>query len=257
MKQTEIVAQLKTLGVRPGSVLIVHSSFRNIRPPEGIEGGVEGLIAALRTALGEQGTLVMPSMSSLDDQIFSPTTTPCDDLGAVADTFWRLPGVLRSDSHHAFAAIGPHAAEITAPHPAEIPHGLDSPPGRVYALGGQVLLLGIGHDSNTTIHVAENIAEVPYGLDYHVLELQDGKPVRVDYREVDHCGERFELVDEWLAEKGLQRKGTVGVGEAILCNSRDVVQTVLAHLQEDKLAFLHPAGTDEECDKARASIPSS
>ena len=55
----------------------------------------------------------------------------CIGVGVVADTFWRLPGVRRSDSPHAFAAAGPRAAEITAPHPIDVPHGPDSPVGRV------------------------------------------------------------------------------------------------------------------------------
>ena len=72
-------------------------------------------------------------------------------MGIVAQTFWQLPGVLRSDSPHAFAAAGPQAARITA-HPVDVPHGLDSPVGRVYELDGQVLLLGVDHTANTTIH---------------------------------------------------------------------------------------------------------
>jgi aminoglycoside 3-N-acetyltransferase len=112
-----------------------------------------GLIAALRIAVGPQGTLVMPSMTSDDDHPFDPKTTPCMDMGIVADTFWGLTGVLRSDNPAAFAAIGPQAARITAPHPIDPPHGLNSPVGRVYELDGQVLLLGVAHDSNTTIHL--------------------------------------------------------------------------------------------------------
>jgi aminoglycoside 3-N-acetyltransferase len=83
-------------------------------------------------------------------------------MGIVADTFWRLPGVLRSDSPHAFAARGAHAAAIAKEHPVDVPHGPDSPVGRVHDLGGDVLLLGVGHDSNTTIHLAENLAGVRY-----------------------------------------------------------------------------------------------
>ncbi len=80
-----------------------------------------GLIAALQTALGPEGTLVMPSMSSDDDHPFDPKTTPCAEMGVVAETFWRVPGVLRSDSPHAFAAIGSQAVQITAPHPVVAP----------------------------------------------------------------------------------------------------------------------------------------
>ena len=81
-------------------------------------------------------------------------------MGIVAETFWRSPDVLRSDSPHAFAAIGPRAKEITAAHPLDPPHGLNSPVGRAYELDAQVLLLGVGHYANTTIHLAENLAGV-------------------------------------------------------------------------------------------------
>ena len=91
----------------------------------------------------------MPSMTDDDEHPFDPRTTSCPGMGGVADVFWRMPGVLRSDSPHAFAAVGPEAAGITADHPLDLPHGLDSPVGCVYELDGQVLLLGVGHDANT------------------------------------------------------------------------------------------------------------
>ena len=59
---------------------------------------------------------------------------------------------MRSDSPHALQLLARRPAHITAPHPVDLPHGLNSPVGRVYELDGQVLLLGVGHDSNTTIH---------------------------------------------------------------------------------------------------------
>ena len=100
----------------------------------------------------------MPSMTEDDDHPFDPRQTPCTGMGVVAQTFWQQPAVMRSDSPHAFAASGPQASHITAPHPVDLPHGLNSPVGRVYELDGQVLLLGVGHDSNTTIHLAEHLA---------------------------------------------------------------------------------------------------
>ena len=47
--RSEVADQLRTLGVRPGGVLLVHTSFRAVRP---IEEGPLGLIDALRSALG-------------------------------------------------------------------------------------------------------------------------------------------------------------------------------------------------------------
>ena len=72
-----------------------------------MEDGPEGLIAALRSAEGPEGTLVMPSMTADDDHPFDPRATSCIGMGIVAQTFWQLPEVLRSDSPHAFAAAGP------------------------------------------------------------------------------------------------------------------------------------------------------
>ncbi len=247
----QLAEQLLALGVKPGGVLLVHTSLRNIGP---VEGGPEALIEALRTALGQDGTLLMPSMTDDDDHPFDPTTTACPGMGVVADTFWRLPGVLRSDIPHAFAAAGPKAALITAPHPVDPPHGLRSPVGRVYELDGQVLLLGVGHDSNTTIHLAENLAGVRYRRAMHVTVLRCGKPARFDYGEIDHCCERFDLVDSWLHETGLQRKGIVGRSPSRLAGSRDIVDVVLERLSSKETIFLHPKGIDIECDEARDSI---
>lgn len=246
-----LVRQLRQLGITPGGVLLVHTSFSNVKP---VEGGPEGLIAALQTAIGTQGTLVMPSMSYDDDHPFEKRLSPCPEMGVVADTFWRLPGVMRSDNNHAFAAAGPLAETILAPHPMDVPHGLNSPVGRVYERDGQVLLLGVGHDSNTTIHLAENLAGVRYRREKHLTILRDGKPVRFDYREIDHCCQNFMLVDGWLEEKRLQRRGKAGHAEARLVRSRDVISVVTEHLSANETIFLHPAGFDEECDDARASL---
>ena len=246
-----LVRELLELGVRPGGIVLVHTSFSNVKP---VEGGPEGLILALRTALGTEGTLVMPSMSYDDDHPFDKTVSPCPEMGVVADTFWRLPGVMRSDNNHAFAAVGPRAATILAPHPIEFPHGLDSPVGRVYELDGQVLLLGVGHDSNTTIHLAENLAGVRYRRDKYVTLLRNGRWVRFDYREIDHCCQNFARADGWLGERGLQQDGKVGHAEVRLMRSRDVVSVVMEQLGRNKTIFLHPEGFDEECDDARASL---
>jgi aminoglycoside 3-N-acetyltransferase len=247
----QLTQQLDELGVAPGGVLLVHCAFSHVKP---IENGPEGLIAALQRAIGPGGTLVMPSMTDDDDQPFDPRTTPCRHLGVVANTFWQLPEVLRSDSPHAFAAHGPQAAQITAPHPLEVPHGLDSPVGRVYQLDGQVLLLGVGHDDNTIIHLAESVAGVRYRRKKHVTVLRDGQPTRFEYGEIDHCGQKFQLAETWLEAMTLQRKGSVGHAEARLIRSRDIVRVVVEQVQRDETVFLHPLGVDVQCDEARLSL---
>jgi aminoglycoside N3'-acetyltransferase len=247
----ELAAALLDLGVVPGGVLLVHTSFSRVGP---VEGGPHGFVAALRMALGPAGTLVMPSMSDDDDRPFDPAKTPCAGMGIVADTFWRLPGVRRSDSPHAFAAIGPNSAAITAAHPPDLPHGLNSPVGRVYELDGQILLVGIGHDANTTIHLAESMAGVRYRRPKVLTMLIDRRPERYDYEEIDHCCENFNHMDGWLDREQRQRRGTIGEAEARLMRSHEVVETALRCLEEDETVFLHLPGVDAECDEARASL---
>jgi aminoglycoside 3-N-acetyltransferase len=211
-----IADDLVDLGVSGDGVLVVHTAFSAFG---GRAGAPADLIAGLRMAAGPHGTVVMPSMRGMD---------------VVADTFWRMPGVIRSDSPHAFASIGPHAAEITAPHPIDVPHGLDSPVGRAFDLDAEVLLLGIGHDANTTVHLAETVAGVRYKL--------------------DHCCANFALLDSWLEARGHQQRGFIGDAPARLISARDVVATALDQLRENEVIFLHPRGVCVECDEARASM---
>lgn len=250
---TDLTAQLQALGVDRGGILLVHMSYRAVRP---VEGGPEGVIDSLLAAVGETGTVVMPSWTDDDDAVFDPSVSPANsDLGVTANLFWRRPGVRRANHPFAFAALGPKAAAITADPLPLPPHRVESAVGRVLELGGQILLLGVGHDADTTIHLAETMTGVPYGVPKHITVLRDGRPERIDYLENDHCCQRFALADDWLRERGLQREGRVGNANARLVRSHDVVEVVVEHLRADPLIFLHPMGSGcAECDEACASI---
>jgi aminoglycoside N3'-acetyltransferase len=253
LSRAEVTEQLRALGVEAGGVLLVHTSFRATRP---VEGGPLGLIEALHDALGSDGTLVMPSWSGADDQPFDPLTTPAaPDLGVVADAFWRTPGVVRGEHCFAFAAAGPQAARITSDPLPLPPHIPESAVGRVHDLDGQVLLLGVGHDADTSLHLAEVLAGVPYRLPKYCTVLRGGRPARIEYGENDHCCARFVLADDWLRARGLQLEGPVGHAHARLARARDIVVIALAHLTRDPLLFLHPPSAGcGECDEARRSV---
>lgn len=252
MNISEVAGQLAALGVRRGGVLLVHTSFRSVRP---VEGGPLGLIAALRRAIGDEGTLVMPTMTD-GESVFDPRTTPTADMGVVAETFWRQDGVVRSTHPGgSFAAEGPCAEAICAPQPLSPPHGPDSPVGRVHALGGQVLLLGVGHSEDTTLHLAEAIAGVPYSVSHPTVVAIDGDVATVEIAETDHCCRNFALADEWLRAVGAQREGKVGRADARLALASTIVAEAVRRLRDDPLLFLcAPEAACEECDLARASV---
>lgn len=253
MSIAQVVRQLEALGVKRGGVLLVHTSYRAVRP---VEGGPLGLIDALATVVGAGGTVVMPTMTD-GATIFDPARTPTHDMGITAELFWRRPGAVRSTHPGAsFAARGPAADAICAPQPLAPPHGPDSPVGRVWALDGQILLLGVGHDASTTVHLAEAIADVPYRVSHPCVVEVEGKAREVPIPETDHCCAGFARLDGWLRADGTQREGPVGHAHARLMRARDVVRVTLGHLDRAPLVFLcdRAAGCGE-CDRARASVP--
>ena len=83
-------------GVCPGDILLVHSSFKSLGP---VEGGAETVIAGLLDALGESGTLVLPTFVQKDFANAYNTwhINKPSDTGYLTEYFRKLPGVLRSD----------------------------------------------------------------------------------------------------------------------------------------------------------------
>jgi aminoglycoside 3-N-acetyltransferase len=117
-----LTAQLRQLGVRAADVVMTHASLRRLGP---VEGGAAGVIDALRSAVGPDGTLLMV-LSADDDEPFDALRTPVDveDMGVLAEVFRTYPGVSVND-HPAdrFGAIGPEAWLLLEPAPLHDYHG--------------------------------------------------------------------------------------------------------------------------------------
>ena len=90
---------------------------------------------------------------------FDPATAPTRAIGVIPEQFRTWPEVVRSNHPTgSFAAHGPLAERLTAEQGLNDPFGERSPLAATYQAGGWILLLGVGHRSNTMLHLAERRA---------------------------------------------------------------------------------------------------
>ena len=103
----------------------------------------------------------MPTFT-YDSARFDPGSTP-GRTGAVAEALRLRAGAVRSlHPFYSVAAFGPLGVELTRGHELLPGTGIGSPLDRLADAGGLILLLGVGHDRSTTIHVGEFQAEAFY-----------------------------------------------------------------------------------------------
>ena len=129
----------------------------------------------------------------------------------------------------------------------------------VDAVADQLRVLGVRPGQLLQIHTAFSMVgpmdRGPLGMIEALRAvLGEGGTLVMRSMTKDHCCERFALVDGWMGERAPPQRGIVGLAEARLVPARAVVDVVMERLRVDETAFLHPLGTDAECDDAWASL---
>lgn len=246
-----IVADLHRLGVDDGDVVMVHASLKAIGP---VEGGADGIIAALDTAVGARGSILMV-LSARDDwdwvndrprderpglltdsPPFDHRTTPADpDVGVLAEVFRRHPDTFTNDHPEGrFGARGFQAHELIDNPPWDDYFGNGSPLERLVGTQGRVLRLGADPDTVTLLHYAEYLANIPHKrrvtryrkvLDgagpalKTVSSLDDSEGI-VDYPGGDYF---IDILNAFL-KTGRARTGRVGGAHSELLEAAELVE---------------------------------
>jgi aminoglycoside 3-N-acetyltransferase len=240
-----LAAGLRALGVASGNVLLMHSSYRSLGS---VAGGPQAVVQALLDALGPDGTLVVPTHTPENTDPatwvnppvpedwwpvirngapgFDMDRTPASRwMGRLAELVRTWPGALRSDHPQvSFAAVGRHAAEIAAGHQLNDALGERSPLGAVYRLDGRVLLLGVGHDSNTSMHLAEwRQPAPPRHRTGSAVRRPDGTAQWLEWTDVAEDESDFERLGADFEATGAVTAGRVAEATARLMGQRELV----------------------------------
>lgn len=246
-----LTAELHSLGLGPGAVVLVHCAMRAVGP---VVGGAGALAEALRAAVGPTGTVVVPaqtpdnSVSSAayraatagmtDDERrayeermpgFDPAITPSYGVGAFAEHVRRLPGAVRSrHPQTSFSAWGPRAEALMRVHDLDSHLGDRSPLAALEAVGAWTLLLGVGYQACTALHLAEyRLRRPPAQRPYRCYVLRDGRRERLDFHAPHLDAAPFAAIGEELDRADFTRHGTVGAAVARLLPIPAAVRTAV------------------------------
>jgi aminoglycoside 3-N-acetyltransferase len=250
-----LVGDLRDLGVERGGTLLVHSSLSALG---WVAGDAQAVVAALQEAVTPTGTLVMPTHTPqyTDPAVWSgppvpeewvetiraerppyhPEKTPTRGMGAVAECFRAYPDVRRSDHPlYSFAARGADAAAVVDDHEFSYSLGDGSPLARVYKRDGQVLLLGVGHDVNTSLHLAEYRADLGTATVTREATVErGGDHVRVRFEDIETNTDDFADVGGAFESRHEVARGTVGSAEARLLDQPALVDFAVDWFEDNR-----------------------
>jgi aminoglycoside 3-N-acetyltransferase len=253
---TTLKHDFETLGLKPGLVVIMHSSLSKIG---WTVGGPVAVIKALMQILTSEGTLVMPTFSGDNTDpsqwenppvpenwwsiirnempAYNPEITPTRGVGIIADTFRKWPNVIRSNHPvSSFAAWGKHSDFITKDHKLTADLGENSPLARIYELDGQILLLGVSHENNSSLHLAEYRSDYPnkqVRLNASAM-LLNNKRQWVEWEELDLNSDDFKQLGKDFESKINYIPGKVGLSKARLLSQRDMVDFAVGWFKNNR-----------------------
>ncbi len=249
----DVTAAMQKLGIVPGDILLVHSSYKSLGP---VEGGADAVIGGIEDALGKEGTLVMPTLCQGDlvQAYDSWYMDKPSDVGYLTEYFRKQIYVYRSNHPtHSVAARGKHAYELTFEHTAGAPHYCpfgeyvfadSSPWVKMYQMGAKILFLGCTAKFNTLKHmvegrfVEENLARVKDPAKKEALlrrlrHLGVDEGIYMFYNGEDMCAA--------LEQEGLVQRTTCGNAQLVCFSAKEGSDASLAQLHNHPERWLNEA----------------
>jgi aminoglycoside 3-N-acetyltransferase len=258
----EIAKGLRSVGLGATSTAVVHSSLRSFGIVDGGAATVaDALVAVCGTVVVPSGTwdltgiptppgLVRPNNAVLkadsweefdaavDKAVPFSNDLPIDkELGAIPEAIrLRHPHARGRHPLFAFLASGSHASKVVAAERQDWPLG---PLEVVAALDGVVVLLGVDHTANTTIHLAEQ--HLGRSAFFRYAKVAPGR-VWAELPNIPGQSHRFDDIEPVLGPA--TREATIEACRVRVVPVRDVLTSATQLIVDDPGALLC---ADHEC----------
>ena len=233
------------LGLAAGDTVMVHSALSALG---WVVGGPRAVIEALMVVVSTEGTICMPGHSSDNSEPsnwssppvpekwwpiirqemlpYDPLTTPTRGVGKIPEVFRTYPGIVRSaHPQQSFTAWGKHAETIVASHPLTPAFGKHTPLDVLYQLDAKILLVGVGHGNNTTLHYADCLAFPSESSKEHqgASIQKDGLAQWMEWDDFAYEDEDFQQVGDAYEKMKNYTPGQVGRAQVHVVSTRDLV----------------------------------
>jgi aminoglycoside 3-N-acetyltransferase len=257
----DLVTSFRALGLERNTPLIVHASLSAFDP---VNGGVDTVLGALMAVFEPllmpvftTRTLIIPEAGPPDNGItygsgrlsnaaaefFRPDLPADRAMGVLAESLRRLPQAQRS-AHPALSFVGVNCAVLldsqTLAEPLE-------PLSLLLKAGGWVVLMGVDHTANVSLHLAEKQA----GRKQFVRWALTPAGV-VECPNMPGCSQGFNTIEPRL--RRVSR--LVQAGETVIqaVPLADLVNSARSWLEVDPLALLCDRPDCGPCQAIRAQV---
>ena len=245
--RSSLVRELHAVGVEEGDRILVHVSLNSLGF---VVGAARTVVEALIGAVGESGTVIMPTYSGElsnpaewqsppapkewieiireETQAYDSNLSPTRLMGVVSEYFRHWPGTIRSPHpQSSFTALGKDAEAIVGDHPCNYRFGPNSPLAKLVGFGGKTIMLGAPEQTCSLYYLSQHRLENNNEIIKQAPLLIDGVKQWVQYRDIEYTNHWFEDVTQAMIDAGIIADVRIGASRSLIIPAEEAVEFVV------------------------------